>query len=388
MSHARRARRVLAAMACTAAAASAGCRSPFHSFADGPRHAATEAVATIDRKDVPELAPAAVAPSAPAASTPTPAPEAVATIDPPAATPLLDAALRRAEAAEESRREAIREAQAVVRQPVVSPEPAPMPNLAPAPEPEAAAEPSPAPADSALEIKATVAPPAEETQTPPPVPEAAEAAVERPRSDPAVAPVSAEEPREATSDDVPEDATARPTPPAPTTAEPEPTPVAPSLPDALGTTEQAEPEDAASTAARPDEEGGPAPLTIEAAKLCRKIQGFGSYEPLKSSTLRPGRSALVYCELGGLEYRADGDGFTASVATRVELIRPADDQKVWEVADGAVDHSPTKRRDVYVGTLVTLPETIAPGEYTLRLYQADSTSGRTASTEIPVTIAR
>lgn len=371
MSHARRARRVLVAMACTAAAASAGCRSPFHSFADAPRPGAPEAVATVDRKEAPELAPPAVAPEAAR-----PAPAIVEAIEPaePVATPLLDAALLRAEAAEASQREVIREAQAAIRRPVAEPPVAVAP------------EPAPAPAPTGIEITATVEPPGEPTPAPDAAEPSAEATVDQPRSDPAVLPAAAlaegaeaETPDEdAPPAELPEETPTRPTPPAPTTTEPEPTPEVPTLPEGL---EEGDRGDEAGASGEPA-------LTIEAVRLCRKIVDFGSYEPLKSSTLRPGQQALVYCELGGLEYRPEGDGFVAKVATRVELVRTDDGQKAWEVSDGAADRRPARRRDVYVGTMIKLPDSVPPGEYTLRLYQADSTTGRTASAEIPVTIAR
>jgi len=370
MSHARRARRVLAVMACTVVVASAGCRSPFHSFADVARPGAPEAVATIDRKDVTESAPAVAA----ASQAPRPAG--------PAATPLLDAALRRAEAAEEAQREVIREAQAAIRRPAAEtkPEPEPAPQVAAEETPAPAPEP---PAPTGLEIQATITPPVE--PTPPPAPEAvtppAQAPTDEPRSDPAVRPASAEVEVDPAREEIDED-TIPPLPGFVTDEEPptpamatEPTPEAPAVVEAPDSPPMNKEEMAAG-------------LTIDAVRLCRKILDFGSYEPLKDRTLRPGRSALVYCELGGLEYRPEGDEFVAKVATRVELVRPADGEKVWEVADSAVDRRPARRRDVYVGTMVTLPDSVAPGEYTLRLHQADATSGSTASAEIPVTIAR
>ncbi|MDG3004421.1 hypothetical protein [Paludisphaera mucosa] len=353
MSHARRGRRVLAVMACTAvAAAGAGCHSPFHRPTDVP-HAASPTpsapaapVASVERAAVPELAPgvAATTPPLPSRSLPnTPTPPAYAPVEAvattavePAPTPLLDAALRRAEASEEAERRAVEIATAPPPKPPREPEPeAPKIPFPPA------AEAEPAPAEAAPE-----------TPKPP-----AEAPREAPKSDPAVETASAEAADAADA-----------TPPQPT------------LPSELAAGPIAE-------ADEPEAPEEPA-LTIDAVRLCRKIHGFGSFEPLDAQALRPGRSALVYCELGGLEYRADGDEFVSHVATRVELVRAGGDDKVWEVAGEAEDRCRTRRRDSYVGTLVTLPETLAPGAYTLRLYQADATSGRTAAAEIPVTIAR
>ncbi len=365
MSQARRARRVLAAVACTVAVASAGCRSPLHGLADVAKRGEPEAVATVDRKDLPELAPevAVAARPTPSPAISEPSVEAVEAVAP-TATPLLDAALRRAEAAEEARKEATREVAAAARRPSVEPTPEPPRDAEPAPAPPVVAdapEPTPAPEPTAppgIEIKATLEPPVEEG-SPADEPDVA------PRSDPAVQPASAE----SVANLIPEVPAETPTPEPPAVAEPS--------------------DDDDEAAAPADVQEAPAPaLTIDAVRLCRKIRGFGSYDPLADQTLRPGRSVLVYCELSGLEYRPDGDGFAARVATRVELVRTDDGAKVWEVADGAVDRGPARRRDVYVGTMVTLPDSVPPGEYALRLYQADAATGRSAVAEIPVTIAR
>ena len=118
MSHARRGRRVLAVAACSAVlAVSAGCRrSPFQRPSGPP-----EPVANADRPKAPELAPVvAASPSLPRRTLPEAvqaassavaeaeaAADALATAEP-VPTPMLDAALRRAEAAEDAQREPLR----------------------------------------------------------------------------------------------------------------------------------------------------------------------------------------------------------------------------------------------------------------------------------------
>jgi hypothetical protein len=399
MSQARRNRRVLAVMSACAVllAAGPGCRhSPFHRVADAPR---PDSVADLERAAIPELAPVVATKAGPPEAAPVspeveadPAgdPEAVAALAP-APTPMLDAALRRAEAEEEAERRFLQEALAPRREPDPEPQPeiatpptAPPPSRpeplepeviapalvaeapAPAPAPEPAAEPAPAaPAPKDVE-------PAEEPKVDPAV---EPAAVEvRPTVDAQAAAL-----KDAQLDRI--DALEPQVDPAPV---PEPTP-APS-PDPAPLPIPPQPLPPSSTASETDLD--PEEFAIQAARLCRKIHGFGSFEPMNANALKPGRSALVYCELGGLGYRAEGEEFVSHVATRVELVRDEDDAKVWEVSGEAEDRCRAKRRDSYVGTLITLPESLAPGDYTLRLSQTDATSGRTAAAEIPVTIAR
>ncbi|WP_165246465.1 hypothetical protein [Paludisphaera soli] len=399
MSQARRNRRVLAVMSACAVmlAAGAGCRhSPFHRVADSPR---PDSVAAVERAAIPELAPVVATKAAPAEAAaaaaaqtsagaeadPVAAPEAVAALTP-APTPMLDAALRRAEADEEAERRSLLEALA--------------PRRAPDPEPEAAPTAPPPSRPEPLEPEVIAPALITEESKPEPAPDSVEIPKDAeqpgpagPKVDRAVEPAAVEAPPtvDAQSEALKDAQLGRIEAP---TASPDPAPApGPDAgsdpdPDPAPLPTPPQPQPPASPTTEPEPEAEFEELTIQAAKLCRKIHGFGSFEPMNANALKPGRSALVYCELAGLSYRAEGDEFVSHVETRVELVRDEDDARVWEVSGEAEDRCRAKRRDSYVGTLITLPESLAPGAYTLRLSQADATSGRTASAEIPVTIAR
>ncbi len=130
------------------------------------------------------------------------------------------------------------------------------------------------------------------------------------------------------------------------------------------------------------------PLGINTLQLCRKINGFGSFETMDAQSLKAGGSVLVYCELAGLRYQQQDEEFVSHVSTQVELINAADGTKTWEVLGEAEDRCRRRRRDSYVSTLITLPESIAPGSYKLRLIQTDSLAQQSATAELPVTIQR
>ena len=48
------------------------------------------------------------------------------------------------------------------------------------------------------------------------------------------------------------------------------------------------------------------PLEITDLRLCRKVSGFGIYEPLPASACKAGRPVILYCEMSGLRYSALG----------------------------------------------------------------------------------
>ena len=131
-----------------------------------------------------------------------------------------------------------------------------------------------------------------------------------------------------------------------------------------------------------------APLVISELRLCRKVFGFGSFEPLAEPRVKVGQHLLVYCELTGLQYETRDEGFVSRIASRVE-VRPAEGVAIlWEQELGAAaDLCRRQRRDYYVNYRVDLPITLGPGSYRLRFLQTDLIAGSATSTEIPLEIS-
>jgi hypothetical protein len=130
-------------------------------------------------------------------------------------------------------------------------------------------------------------------------------------------------------------------------------------------------------------------LEIAALRLCSRVKGFGSFEPMDPDTLKPGRRIGVYWEMVGQDYEARGDLFASRLAVHIELRSETDGSVVWEQSPPtAEDICPRRRRDYYASAWLELPGTLAPGCYRLRLIQTDLIGHRAASREIPVTIMR
>jgi hypothetical protein len=131
------------------------------------------------------------------------------------------------------------------------------------------------------------------------------------------------------------------------------------------------------------------PLGLSNLRVCRNVLGFGSFEPLETSGLKPGQPIILYCELTGLHYRTKGSSFVSRLSSRVELVDVRDNSKAWELPLGdAEDECRSRRRDNYVNFRINLPSTLRPGDYQLRLTQTDLVASETASIAAPVTIAR
>jgi len=131
------------------------------------------------------------------------------------------------------------------------------------------------------------------------------------------------------------------------------------------------------------------PLCVSELRLCRKVSGFGSFEPLPASGLRAGQPFLIYCELAGLRYQARDTSYVSRLSSRVELISARDGTKVWEQSLGeAEDQCRSRRRDNYVNYRITLPQILPAGDYRLRLTQTDLVANHSASSELPLTVTR
>jgi hypothetical protein len=129
------------------------------------------------------------------------------------------------------------------------------------------------------------------------------------------------------------------------------------------------------------------PFGVSELHLCRKVHGFGSFEPLNGTALKSGQRLLLYCEVTGLEYEPKDHGFLSRLASRIE-IRSADNGLIqWEQDLGsAEDLFGRRRRDYYVNYRIELPKSLPAGNYRLKLTQTDLVANRLAFGEIPLQI--
>jgi hypothetical protein len=145
--------------------------------------------------------------------------------------------------------------------------------------------------------------------------------------------------------------------------------------------------DEASRASSPPTSDRPQPGIAE-LRLCGKVSGFGSFEPLDPTALKPGQLLLVYWEMNGLEYEARGDAFVTRLSTHLELRPESGGPPMWEPSlPTVVKVCPRRRLDNYANACIRLPGSLEPGSYRLRLIQTDLVAERTSSAEIPLTIA-
>jgi hypothetical protein len=130
-----------------------------------------------------------------------------------------------------------------------------------------------------------------------------------------------------------------------------------------------------------------APLEITELQLCRKVKRFGDYEALEASACRAGHAVILYCEMLGVRYAPEGGLQRSRLASRVEIVGSGG-EPVWTQSLGTADDlCRHRRRDFYVNYRMTLPDSLAPGAYELRLIQDDLVAHQTTARTIALVIA-
>lgn len=129
------------------------------------------------------------------------------------------------------------------------------------------------------------------------------------------------------------------------------------------------------------------PLEIVDLRLCRRVFGFGHYEGIEPTGLRPGQAVIVYCEMSGLRHEPANPGFRSRLETRVKLQSSQDGRVVWSQDLGTAEDSCVhRRRDYYVNYRVNLPDTLSPGDYELVLQQTDLLADHDVTRALGLTI--
>lgn len=123
-----------------------------------------------------------------------------------------------------------------------------------------------------------------------------------------------------------------------------------------------------------------APLSLEKVCFCKKIDGFGQYEPMPAGHEfqagvegRPGERVQVYAEVRNFSSVPRENQFETCLASRLEIC-DADRNQVASMDLGTcTDRSQTPRHDYFLNFQLHVPARLAPGLYTLWVVVKDVT---------------
>jgi hypothetical protein len=130
------------------------------------------------------------------------------------------------------------------------------------------------------------------------------------------------------------------------------------------------------------------PLTIPALALCKRVDGFGQYEPLAGRKFLVNRPAKigVYTELENFSTRLDEEGRHRVDVSQTLALYNEFGTKAWEEGPRRfVDVSRNRRRDFFLAVAVDLPA-LSIGTYNLKVTMEDAQSGAIAEKALEIEV--
>lgn len=122
--------------------------------------------------------------------------------------------------------------------------------------------------------------------------------------------------------------------------------------------------------------------------LCRRVVTFGVYDEQSPADFVAGRAVptIVYSEIRNFSSQKTDGGYRTLLGTRLEVLTH-DGKSVWEQSEPQIeDLSRTRRTDFFLAQRITLPATLAAGDYILKVYIEDKLSSRANESVRPFTV--
>ncbi|HSU66236.1 MAG TPA: hypothetical protein VLJ39_05175 [Tepidisphaeraceae bacterium] len=133
-----------------------------------------------------------------------------------------------------------------------------------------------------------------------------------------------------------------------------------------------------------------AELSVPTVALCTGVKAFGVYEPIDPARFIAGKDnrVVVYCEVENFLSQPGEKGlYETRLAQDIVLYTEASGLPVWtEKRSSYVDQSRRRRRDFFMGKIITLPANLSIGRYLLKVTVEDQQARHIAENTVPVEI--
>jgi len=140
----------------------------------------------------------------------------------------------------------------------------------------------------------------------------------------------------------------------------------------------------------PDEARGGESIEILNVELCRRVRGFGVYDPFESHAFVAGQEQpmIVYVELDHFRTQKLSESqYEVRLEQELVLYNKSDGLAVWrEKPVEIVDRSKNIRRDFFTVQLIRLPTRLTVGAFTLKVRVTDKQSRTLDEHNVPIRI--
>ncbi len=132
-----------------------------------------------------------------------------------------------------------------------------------------------------------------------------------------------------------------------------------------------------------------ADLTIGTVALCRRVDGFGRYVPIRPARFPANHptDVLVYCEVENFDTvrSPDGQMWQTKLAQQVSIFNAAGGEVMDDTPLGIPDACRERRRDFSAYKRVTIPA-LPAGAYRLKVTVTDRAANKVAESDVPLSI--
>jgi hypothetical protein len=132
-----------------------------------------------------------------------------------------------------------------------------------------------------------------------------------------------------------------------------------------------------------------ADLQIPTIKLCKTVDGFGVYDPFSSTTFVAGKphTTIVYCELQNFTATVDDAGMYHTHLNMQVVLYDGQGKAVHSYHDKNIeDVSANRRSDFFLTRLFVLPNTLPPGDYTLKVTIEEPAANKVQTKSMKITL--
>jgi hypothetical protein len=130
-------------------------------------------------------------------------------------------------------------------------------------------------------------------------------------------------------------------------------------------------------------------LGIPTLALCRKVEGFGRYDPIEPLRFVAGKAhpVIIYCEVENFSSQLNDGKMWETKLSQDAVLYTETGLPVWSVkTESFSDLARNRRRDFFVVKLVSLPDNLVIGRYLLKVTIIDQQANRVAEASLPLQV--
>ena len=111
-------------------------------------------------------------------------------------------------------------------------------------------------------------------------------------------------------------------------------------------------------------------LDVRNLAFCEKVDGFGNYSPFKTTAFKPGTDVCLYVEIDNFSVEQVGDHYRTELQAEY-TITDGTGRRIKNKLPVAKEECRNRRHDYFISYVLTIPEDLPAGKYTLQLIVED-----------------